>query len=847
MLIFMVSSVNSQNLFEKTIATTNQSYTFASAVKLIENNTGLKCNYPYSYKNEHKKIFLGKQSYRLDVLLDKIALQLDIDYELDQNNLSFVTDAKNKYTISGYIRDNTNGEDLIGATCYVKGLKIGTASNTYGFYSITLPKGQHELIFSFIGNQAVSKKIDLQKDIVLNVNLEPEAEQITEVVVTGKSSNQNVEKAEMSVVNLPTSIIKKLPALMGEADLIKTVQMLPGVKPASEGSSGFSVRGGNPDQNLLLLDEAPVYNASHLLGFFSVFNNDAISDLKLYKGDIPANFGGRLSSILDIKMKNGNAKKFSMQGGLGTISSRLTLEGPIGEKTSFIVSGRRSYMDLFLRMSSNEDVKDNIVYFYDLNAKITHRFNDRNRLFVSSYLGRDVFKSKDMGFDFGNQTFSLRWNHLFNNKLFCNTTALFSTYNYELNSDDASTGFVWDSKMQDKSLKLDFTYFLNTNNTVKFGASTIYHSFDPGNARAKGAKSFISEYKVPGSNALENAAYITNEQKIGSRLTLKYGIRFSNFNHMGSTTVYHFDEKYNLVDSSKYKKGEVIKTYSDWEPRLGLKFTINEKSSAKLSYSKTTQYMQLSQNSTGGMPLDVWFPASKNIKPQYANQYALGYFRNVFDNKLELSFETYYKKMKNTIDFKDFASLLLNKQIEGEVRVGESEAYGFEFMANLNLKKLQGWIGYTYSDASRTIADINNGKKYNSPYDITHNVKATLSYDINELVNLSANFTYSTGAPATYPVARGIYHGENIKVYSDRNSYRMEDNHRLDLGLTIKSKKNKTRRYKTEWNFSVYNIYGRKNPWAISFKEEDDNPNVIYAEKTYLFTFVPSITFNFKY
>jgi hypothetical protein len=636
---------------------------------------------------------------------------------------------------------------------------------------------------------------------------------------------------------------------MGEVDLIKTVQMLPGVKPAAEGSSGFSVRGGNPDQNLLLLDEAPVYNAAHLLGFFSIFNNDALSDMKLYKGDIPAAVGGRLSSFLDIRMKNGNNKRFSGNGGIGTISSRLTLEGPIGknENTSFMLSGRRSYADLFLRLSSNEDVKNNIVYFYDVNAKINHRFNDKNRLFVSTYLGKDKFKSNENELNFGNKTISLRWNHLFSNKLFSNATFLYSKYDYELSNRLGADAYKWKSNMEDYSAKLDFNYFLNANNNIKFGGIFTYHKFEPGHAFGLGEQSFLSNYKVNEANALEEAFYISNEQKIGSSLTLKYGLRFSMFNNIGKGTVYNFDENYNATDSTKYKNGKIFNTYTNWEPRLGIKYSVGSTSSVKASYSRTTQYMQLTQNSTGGLPLDVWFPASPNVKPQTSDQIALGYFRNFRDNTIEMSLEGYYKKMHNSIDFKDFADLLLNKHLEGELRTGSAEAYGFEFSTNLNFDRLQGWVGYTWSRTKRTIAGINNGKSYRSPYDVPHNIKAALSYELTKRTSISANFTYSTGAPVTYPVGRAEYQGALIKIYSGRNSYRMPDNHRLDLALTLKGIKKPGRKWESEWNFSLYNAYGRRNPWFISFNQDEDNPLIMKAEKTYLFTFVPSITYNFKF
>lgn len=839
----------SQNRINTIIKTENTSYTFNELMTLIKSQSGYNYTYPTDSKLNQKRIHLGKKEYALDLLLDKASLQLQVKYRIFEKQISFKLIPKRSVTISGYIRDQKTGEDLIGASCYIKELQKGTVANVYGFYSLSIPSGNYTVSYSFLGTKTETRILEISKDQSINIELGANNQQIKEIIVTAEGKSKNVERAEMSVIKLPVSTVKRLPALLGEVDLIKTVQMLPGVKPASEGSTGFSVRGGNPDQNLLLLDEAPVYNAAHLLGFFSIFNGDALSDLKLYKGDIPASVGGRLSSLLDIRMKNGNAKKFSGNGGIGTVSSRLTLEGPIGKnkKTSFLLSGRRSYADLFLKLSSDEDVKDNTVYFYDLNAKINHRFNDKNRLFVSAYMGRDKFKSSDNELNFGNQTVTIRWNHLFSNKLFSNTTLLYSKYNYELSNRLGAAAFKWKSNLEDYSTKLDFNYFLNSNNTVKFGGIVTYHQFEPGHAFGLGEQSIISDYKVNESNALESGIYVSNKQKIGNRLTLKYGLRFSIFNNIGEGTVYNLNENYEVGGSTTYKKGDFFNTYTNWEPRLGLKYTLSPVSSVKASYSRTTQYMQLTQNSTGGMPLDVWFPSSPNVKPQKSDQFALGYFRNFRDNTIEMSLEGYYKKLHNTIDFKDFADLLLNKELEAELRFGSAKAYGFEFMTNLNLNRLQGWFGYTWSRTNRTIKGINNGKSYRSPYDVPHDFKAALSYKLNKRTLISANFTYSTGAPVTYPVGRAEYQGAFIKVYSDRNSYRLPDNHRLDLALTVKNKKKPNRKWEGEWNFSLYNAYGRKNPWYVTFEQDEDNPKIMKAEKTYLFTFVPSITYNFKF
>ncbi|MRT93024.1 TonB-dependent receptor [Ancylomarina sp. 16SWW S1-10-2] len=848
-LLLGANIVLSQTKTSHLVKTKQDNYIFTDLIKLIKEQTGYNATYPSKSKLDYKKVYLGKESYQLEFILDKICLQLQLKCKIIGQQIAFKNIPPKKVTISGYIKDKGNGEDLIGATCYIKELKRGTVTNPYGFYSLSIPSGFYTISFSFLGTKTQSKVIEVEEDTKLNIELDSDNLQMKEIMVRGDNANKNVERAEMSVVKLPAATIKKLPALMGEVDLIKTVQMLPGVKPAAEGSSGFSVRGGDPDQNLLLLDEAPVYNASHLLGFFSVFNNDALSDIKLYKGDMPASTGGRLASLLDIRMKNGNSKKFSGNGGIGTVSSRLTLEGPIGknEKTSFMISGRRSYADLFLKLSSNDDIKDNTVYFYDVNAKVNHRFNDKNRLFVSTYLGKDKFTSDENELNYGNKTFSIRWNHLFSNKLFLNTTLLYSKYDYEISNKLGADAFKWVADMEDFSAKLDFNYFLNSNNNIKFGGVFTNHKIDPGHAYGLGEQALFSDYRVNQSNSYEQALYISNEQKFGNKLTLKYGLRFSMFNNVGKGTVYDFDDNYEVTNTKTYKSGNIYNTYTNWEPRFGLKYTLSPSSSVKMSYSRTSQYMQLTQNSTGGLPLDIWFPSSPNVKPQIADQVALGYFRNFSNNTIEMSLEGYYKKMKNTIDFKDFADLLLNKELEAELRFGHAEAYGFEFMTKLNLNKLNGWFGYTWSRTERTVKGINDGKTYRSPYDVPHNFKTAISYELSKRTTISANFTYSTGAPITYPVGRAEYQGSLIKIYSGRNKYRMPDNHRLDLALTLKGKKKPGRKWEGEWNFSLYNAYGRKNPWFISFKQDDDNSKVMKAEKTYLFTFVPSVTYNFKF
>lgn len=753
-----------------------------------------------------------------------------------------------KLNISGHIADSRSGEMLIGATVYVDQLQTGTVSNLYGFYALSLPPGTYKLTFSYIGYGNETREVNLNEDITLDVELKASEQQLEEVVITGEKLNKNVKSTEMSVVKIQSKTIKEIPALFGETDVIRAIQLLPGVKPLAEGSTGFSVRGGSADQNLVLLDEASVYNAGHLLGFFSVFNNDAIKDVKLYKGDIPAAYGGRLSSLLDVRMKDGNLKKFSGTGGIGLISSRLTLEGPIiKDKTSFIVSGRRTYADLFIPLL-NPDLKDSKLFFWDFNAKVSHMINDNNRIFASAYFGRDVFKNEFAGMDLGNNTVTVRWNHLFSKKLFSNFTFLRSRYEYEIGTPEGeANSFEWKSKLVDYTGKADFTWYLNTGNTIKFGASLIHHTFNPGEARGIGEETFFDEYVIPKKFALESGLYVSNEQKIGPLLTLKYGLRLSMFNNIGPDTLYSFNENYEVYNAKGIASGDIYNTYFNLEPRFGFVYLLNEFSSIKGSYSRTAQYIQLAQNSTAGTPLDIWFPSSPNVKPQLCDQVALGYFRNFSDNMFEASVEGYYKYMQHAIDFKDHAELLLNKEIEGELRFGKARSYGLEFMVRKQHGNLTGWISYTLSKAVREIKEINDGNPYSAPYDKPHDISIVLNYQFSERLVGGLNWVYSTGIPVTFPTGRAIWGNKIVPIYSDRNDYRMPDYHRLDLSLTLKPKERPGRWWTGEWNLSIYNAYARKNAWAINFEQDANDPYKTYAEMTYLFSMIPSISYNFKF
>lgn len=754
-----------------------------------------------------------------------------------------------KLTISGHIADRSTGEMLIGATVFVDQLNTGTVSNLYGFYALSLPAGTYNLTFSYIGYKNETRQVTLDRDVTIEVELQSTEKQLEEVVITGERMDKNVKSAEMSVVKIQSKTIKEIPALFGETDVIRAIQLLPGVKPLAEGSTGFSVRGGSSDQNLVLLDEASVYNAGHLLGFFSVFNNDAIKDVKLYKGDIPAAYGGRLSSLLDVRMKDGNLKKFSGTGGVGLISSRLTLEGPIKkDQTSFIVSGRRTYADLFIPLFGNDDLDGSKLFFWDFNAKVSHTINENNRIFASAYFGRDVFKNEFAGMDLGNNTVTLRWNHLFSKKLFSNFTFLRSRYEYEIGTPEGeANSFEWKSKLVDYTGKADFTWYLNTENTIRFGASMIHHTFNPGEARGIGNETFFNQLVIPKKFALESGIYVSNEQKIGALLIVKYGLRLSMLNNIGPDTLYKFNENFEVFDYEPIANGDIYNTYINLEPRIGATYLLNEYSSLKASYSRTTQYIHLAQNSTAGTPLDIWFPSSPNVEPQISDQGAIGYFRNFNNNMFEASVEGYYKYMQNAIDFKDHAELLLNKEIEGELRFGTAQSYGLEFMVRKQSGNLTGWVSYTLSKATRKIEEINNGEAYDAPYDKPHDISIVLNYQFSERLVGGLNWVYSTGLPVTFPTGRAVWGNKIVPIYSDRNDYRMPDYHRLDVSLTLKPKEKPNRKWYGEWNLSVYNAYARKNAWSINFIQDGNDPYRTYAEMTYLFSIIPSISYNFKF
>jgi len=756
-----------------------------------------------------------------------------------------------KETVSGHIRDAATGEVLVGANIIVEELGTGTSTNEYGYYALTLEAGSYTLLFSFVGYTTVTRQIRLTESLILNVELSEQLHELEEVTVSSSPQNSMLTRLETGTTRLPIQSIRRIPALLGEVDVIKAIQLLPGVQFTSEGSSGFSVRGGGRDQNLILLDEAPVYNASHLMGFFSIFNNDAIKEVKLYKGDIPASSGGRLASLLDVRMKEGNSKKISASGGIGTISSRITLEGPIvADKVSFLLAGRRTYADLFLLFAREEALRNTRLFFYDLNGKVNYRINEKNRIFLSGYFGNDTYANEEFaGMQFGNRTFTLRWNHIFGRNLFSNFTLLSSRYFYDLGTPEGSDEyFNWNSLLDDYGFKGDFIWYPSSGHTFRFGASSTYHIIKPGEVQAEISSGGIEQYlELPSSYSLENGLYWSGESILGDNLSLRYGLRYSIFANVGPATIYEYNEGYQLTDSMMYERGDFFNFYSGLEPRIAANYMLGEQQSLKASYSRTKQYLQLASNSTAGTPLEIWFPASPNIEPQTSDQVSLGYFRDFLDHTLNASVELYYKKMNSSIDFRDHAQLLLNPRLDGELRIGEATSYGAEFYVKYDVRNLSGWISYTISGTIRDFPEINDGKPYPAPYDKPHDLAVVFSYSVTPRITLAANWIYSSGIPFTLPSGRYEVMGNILPLYTGRNEYRFPAYHRLDLSLNLAGRDRPGKRWRGEWNLSIYNAYARKNVWTLRFVQDDAQPDVTYAEMTYLFSIVPAITYNFKF
>lgn len=757
---------------------------------------------------------------------------------------SIPASAQKKFTVSGNVKDAATGEILIGATITLN--KSITSSNNYGFYSLTAPQGDYILQVSYVGYAPSFFSVTLTGNKTIDVALKAKAE-LEEVVINANTrNNENVASPQMGVEKLNMSQINNVPVLLGEKDILKTLSLLPGVKSASEGNTGFYVRGGASDQNLILLDEATVYNASHLFGFFSTFNSDAIKDVSLYKGGMPAQYGGRLSSVLDIKMDEGNNQNYVVQGGIGLISSRIKVEGPIvKDKGSFMISARRTYLDLFLKASSDSTVKGSQLYFYDLNAKANYHFDDKNTLYISGYFGKDILGLKNtFGTNWGNSTGTLRFNHLFSSKLFSNTSLIYSNYNYDIKSYLPGNNFNAVSKITDLDLKEDFQYFATNNHTVKFGIDALHHNLAPGSITSDGNSSFNSK-TIERRYGLETAAYISDEWHVNDKLNLLYGARISGMYLFGPGTFSTYDDAGNTVTSKTYSSGQVVKNYFNFEPRLSASFTLDTETSIKASYNRNTQNIHIISNSSSSTPTDLYVMSSNNIKPEIADQVSTGYFRNFNDNMFEFSTEVYYKWLQNQIDYKNGAQLILNQDVESQLVYGTGRAYGIEFFLKKKYGRFNGWLGYTLSKTERKFAAINNGNYYPATQDRTHDVSAVGIYQLNKRWSFSGTFVYGTGNAVTYPNGKYEIDGLTTFYYSQRNANREPSNNRLDLGATLEGKPHK--KYHSSWTFGIYNIYNHRNPYAITFRDSKTNPGTTEAVETSLFGRVPSITWNFKF
>lgn len=752
-----------------------------------------------------------------------------------------------KYTISGQLTDAVNGEDLPFATILINNLPgIGTTSNAYGFYSISLEEGEYSVSYQFMGYTKVVKKVTLDKNVRINVELTEESTAIEEVVISAEQNNRNITNIEVGVTKLDIKNIKELPTFAGEHDIIKVIQTHPGIKASGEGNTGYYVRGGGIDQNLILLDEAPVYNPSHLLGFFSVFNSDAIKSATMYKGGMMPEYGGRTASVLDIRMKDGNNKKYSVSGGIGIIASRLTLEGPIvKDKGSFIISGRRTYGDLFMKLSKDEEKRNTLLYFYDLNLKANYKITDKDRIYLSGYFGRDKFGFSDQfGIDWGNATGTFRWNHLFSDRLFSNTSIIYSDYDYKFGFGLDEDNISLQSVIKDFNIKQDFSFFQNNKNSFKFGFNVIYHTIEPGNLTA-GSNTGITPKEAEPKYGWESALYIQNKLKVNPHLGFNFGLRYSFFNQVGPSTAYTFDNNGKYLSEEQFDKGENIQSYGVLEPRLSANFIINESSSIKAGYNRNSQYLHLLSNSTSSTPTDSWIMSSNNVKPQIADQVSAGYFRNFSNNNYETSVEAYYKDMQNVIDYRNGANVFLNEQLEGDLVYGDGKAYGLEFFVKKNKGRLTGWFSYTLSRTLRKFDEINEGKWFSAKQDRIHDFSLVSMYKLSKKLTLSANFVYYTGDAITFPTGRYVVDGKVIPNYTERNGYRMPDVHRLDLGFNWQIKK--TKRFESSLNFSLYNAYGRENAYVINFRPNEENPSETEAVQISLFKWIPSFTYNFRF
>nr|WP_302850225.1 TonB-dependent receptor [Polaribacter cellanae] len=762
----------------------------------------------------------------------------------------------------GVVTDTNNGERLIGATIFIPNTNLYAISNSYGFYSLEVPKGKNGLKVSYLGYKTYTKNLDIAGNTLLNISLIEDSNILNEVLIKAKGKN-DITNSEPGSHILNLDRIKKMPAVAGEVDILKGLQLLPGIQTSQEGTTNLSIRGGSHDQNLFLLDDAPIYNPSHALGFFSVFNPDAIKNVKVYKSFIPSQFGGRLSSVVDVRMKEGNNNEQKISGGIGLIASRFTIESPIvKEKSSFIISSRYSYAGFVvntlgsglseLGVKSFRDFNPNKeINFFDINAKVNVELNENNHLYFSTYVGRDHFFYSEIddssSMDWGNITGNLRWNYIVNTRLFVNTMLVYSKYDYSYILRDDIREFKWLAEMQEFDLKSDFDFYLNPSNHLKFGFSIENHFYEPGKLIPRNTESITKRFELEGKKTIEGNIYINNTQKIGNHLKVNYGFRYSSFFLLGNASVNQYDEDFNIIATKKYKNGELVKFYQGLEPRISANYILNNGHAIKAAFTRTKQYQHLISNSTLGLPTDVWLPSDTYIKPQTANQYSLGYYGSTKDKNFDFFTEIYYKSMNNVIDYIDNADLFLNPNIETQVLSGTGEAYGIEFLLEKKKGKFNGWLSYTWSNTERSIEGINNNLTYPTTYNKQHNFSTTLSYKFSERFNISSIFKYTSGGFITVPVGTFNHYGASFSYYSSRNGYKLPSYHRMDISANLKSKKNTNRRWQGEWSFGVYNLYNRKNIFSLFVKQNPEYLAQSKAYKMYLYGATPYISYYFKF
>jgi hypothetical protein len=786
---------------------------------------------------------------------------------------SFASLAQQKSTISGYLTDSKSGEALIGAKVYIPSLKVGAETNTYGFYSLTVEKGTYTIEFRFSGMSNYSKEFDLSQDVSFNYEMGSTEKQLQEVVVSAKKG-ENINSTKIGQIELDVEKIKTLPAFMGEVDIIKTIQLLPGVSSVSEGGQGFYVRGGGPDQNLVLLDEGVVYNAAHLFGFFSVFNADAVKSVNLIKGGMPANYGGRMASVLEVNMNEGNNKKFKVKGGLGVISSRITVEGPLKkDKGSFIVSGRRTYIDLIMKAAipDSSPFAGSGYYFYDLNLKLNYRLGPKDRIFLSGYYGKDqfTFDSKEDDFKvempWGNGIAAFRWNHQFSNKLFMNVITTFSDYQFSFGSAQDEFQIKLKSGVRDLTGKVDFSYYPSTRHKVKFGVETVYHTFNPSSVSAQSQDVVFDTGTPEMLYSFESAIYAMDEFDVNEKLKINAGLRYSMFQHVGPFTR-HVNGDISTPDTSfTYSNGDIVKFYDGLEPRFSGRWLLNDNNSIKFGYSYNYQYVHLTSLSAVSLPTDIWYPSTDKAKPQKGWQGTVGYFRNFFKNQYEGSVEVYYKGMKNLIEFKEGAlpGDNLNDNTDNLLVFGEGWAYGIEFFFKKSVGKLTGWIGYTWAKTERKFPDLNNGNVFPAKYDRRHDLTVVAGYKLNDRLTFGASFIYATGNTLTLPSSWYVQEQNLLFNYGARNSTRMAPYHRLDLSVTLYDKAFKKKydeatgetiqvkkNFRSNWSLSCYNVYNRANPFFLYVDNDGDflkGDFKITVKQVTLFPIIPSLTWNFEF